>query len=75
MSLENTNSRASANGLDLLRYNKIISEKEIIEDINNTTINDIQEILKDIITTVPTVAIYGKVKNVYTYDEIKAKLK
>ena len=73
MSLENTNSRASSNGLDLIKYNRIIDEKEIIENIDKTTIEDVKNILKNIVSTQPSIALYGDCKNVYSYNEIKNK--
>lgn len=73
MSLENTNSRASSNGLDLIKYNKIISEKDIIDNIDKTTIEDVKGILRTIVSKQPSIALYGSNDNVYSYDDIRGK--
>lgn len=73
MSLENTNSRASSNGMDIIKYNRIVDEKEVIERINETTVDDVKTILKNIVSTEPSVAIYGNGDDVYNYEEIKEK--
>lgn len=75
MGLESTNNRASSNGYDIIKYDKIIDEKEVIDNINSTTVDDIQNILQNIISTTPTVALYGKVKDSYDYNIIKEKIK
>ncbi len=73
MGLESTSNRASSNGGDLLKYNKVIKEKEIIDDISSTSIEDVENILKQIISGTPTVALYGKLSSVYDYEVIKGK--
>ena len=75
MSMENTNSRASCNGMDMIKYGKVIDNKEIIESIDETTIDDVKSILHDIISTTPSVAIYGNNDNVYNYEQIKDKFR
>lgn len=75
MGLENTSSRASSNGADILKYGKVIDEQDIIEDINSTTIEEVQDILKNIICSTPSIALYGKVGDSYDYDLIKSKIK
>lgn len=75
MSLESTNSRASSNGNDILKYGRIITNQEIIDDINSTTIEDVQNIIIDLISGDPTIALYGKIANAYDYEIIKKKIK
>lgn len=76
MSLESTTSRASNNGSDMLLYDKIISKEEIIEEIDGTTIEDVEEILRKIVSSSdPAVALYGKVKDVCDYEEIRKKFR
>lgn len=75
MSLENTNARASANGGDLLTHDRIISKEEIIDNINSITKNDVKNCLAKIIVGTPSATLYGKVKEVYEYDEVKKKFK
>lgn len=76
MSLENTTSRASSNGNDILIYDKIITKEEIIEEINSINMNDVKSSLFRLISSSePSVALYGKVKDTYDYEEIKEKFR
>ncbi len=76
MALENTTSRASGNGSDILLYNRVINKEEIIQEIDSTNIKDVKENLEKIVTSSePAIALYGKIKDVYDYDKIKEKFK
>ena len=73
MSMENTNSRASCNGMDMAKYNRIISNEEVLEKIDKITIDDVKNVLYNIVSTTPSIAIYGNNDNVYNYEQIKEK--
>jgi predicted Zn-dependent peptidase len=74
MNLESSMGRAAPNGFDLLYHEKVIPIEFIVEEINSTTKDDVKNILKELISGKPTVAMYGKIKkDVYDYDKIISK--
>lgn len=73
MSLENTNVRATTNATNLVFHGKVETPKEIIDNINAASIEDIKILIKKIINTKPSLALYGNVKNSYEYDDLMIK--
>lgn len=73
MSLENTNSRASANAANMVFHGKIDTPEEIIDAINAVTIEDAQELLKSIIASKPSLALYGNLSGSYDYEALVEK--
>ena len=64
MSQETSNSRCQKIGSNILSYNKIISQKEIIDKINNITLKDVTSYLQKVTTSSkPTIAQIGKIAN------------
>ena len=60
---------------NLLHGSKIITVHDICKDIENTTKNDVINILNNIIKSTPSLVVYGKVKNVIDYDNVKKIIK
>lgn len=75
MQQENTGARATELLSNLMYKNKLPSKQEIIDEINNATIDDLTEIINDIMHSTPTLAIYGNVENKNYYDYINNLLK
>ena len=64
MSQENTNSRCQKIGSNILSYNKIIDQKEIIEKINSINLKNVKEYLqKTTCSSTPTISQIGKIAN------------
>lgn len=70
MQMESTSYRGAFLANGLIFRNKMPSVDEISKEIDNTTIQDLKRILKDILITKPTLVIYGNSKNVIKYDKI-----
>lgn len=73
MSLENTNVRATTNATNLIFHSRIETPKEIIDNINAVSIKDIENLLKKIIVTKPSLALYGNIENSYEYSDFMTK--
>ncbi|MBR2868269.1 MAG: insulinase family protein [Clostridia bacterium] len=71
MELENVSAHASRNGRNLLLYNKIIPEEDIIKGIRAVTVEDIRKTAEEIFDMSKiSVCVVGKVKSKKTYREI-----
>jgi predicted Zn-dependent peptidase len=70
MSLENTNSRCQKLGNNILNHNKIISNKDIINKINNINIDELINYSSNLIKQKPTFTAIGKIENIIDYKEI-----
>lgn len=71
MDLENISSHASRNGRNLLLYNKIIPQEEIINNIRAVTLEDIREVAAEIFDLSKiSICVTGKVKSKKAYKEI-----
>jgi predicted Zn-dependent peptidase len=70
MSLENTNSRCQKLGNNILNYNKIISNKDIINKINNINIDELINYSSNLVKQKPTFTAIGKVENIMDYKKI-----
>ncbi len=71
MSMENTNYRATKNANNLVFQNKIETPKEIIDKVNSVSIEDVENLLKKIISGKPTLALYGNISDSLDYKDIK----
>ena len=63
MAKESTNSRMQRIGSDILDYNKIYSDQELINEFNNNTKLDVINLASQIFASQPTLAVLGEVKN------------
>jgi predicted Zn-dependent peptidase len=70
MSLENTNSRCQKLGNNILNHNKIISNKDIINKINNINIDELINYSSNLIKQKPTFTAIGKIENIIDYKKI-----
>ena len=68
MGMENTNYRATVNAGNFVFHGKIETPKEVIDYINSVTISDVENMLKKIISTKPSLALYGKIAESMSYD-------
>ncbi len=75
MQLEKTSSRAKMLANSLIFRNKVVSVKKIINLIEKIKQEDLIDVLKHIISSKPTIAIYGNIKNMYEYKNIVKMLK
>lgn len=71
MSKESTSSRMQKLGSDIISYNKIISDKEIISKIRKITEKEISQLASKIfINTKTTFSAIGNVKNIKSFSKI-----
>jgi predicted Zn-dependent peptidase len=70
MSLENTNSRCQKLGNNILNHNKIISNKDIINKINDINIDELINYSSNLIKQKPTFTAIGKIENIIDYKKI-----
>ena len=76
MSKESTNSRSQRLGSDILSYNRLISDQEILEKISAVKKSDITKLAQKIFfSSKPTFAAIGCVKEIMEYEKITKKLK
>lgn len=74
MQLENMSNRGSMLLSNVIFKNELPSKQEIIDQIESTTKENVVAMLKNIIKTKPTVALYGDLENIYNYEEIQGKI-
>ncbi|MDA0780900.1 MAG: pitrilysin family protein [Rickettsiales bacterium] len=75
MAQESSNNRADALGRRLICYNRYISNQEILDRMNSTTVTDVKEVLEKIITSSkPTIAAIGKLDKLESYNDINGRL-
>ena len=75
MQLEKTSSRAKMLANSLIFRNKVVSVKKIINLIEKIKQEDLIDVLKHIISSKPTIAVYGNIKNMYEYKDILKMLR
>ena len=75
MSMESSIARAKRLGSNFAMFGRYISNDEILEKINKTSIQSLKSMAKRIIKSNPTIATLGKVANIYSYNNIIDKLK
>ncbi len=73
MAKESTNARMQRIGNDILDYNKIYTDQELIEEFNSNTKLDINNLASQIFADSPTLAVLGEVKN-FNFDSDNLKL-
>lgn len=71
MAKESTSGRMQKLGGDIFAYNRIVSDKEILEKVMAVSKQDIINLAQKVFTSSkPTFAAIGKVKEVMSYDEL-----
>jgi len=73
MAKESTNARMQRIGSDILDYNKIYSDQELINEFNNNTKLDVSNLAGKIFAGSPTLAVLGEVKD-FNFDSDNLKL-
>ena len=73
MAKESTNARMQRIGNDILDYNKIYTDQELIEEFNSNTKLDVNNLASQIFAESPTLAVLGEVKN-FNFDSDNLKL-
>jgi len=73
MAKESTNARMQRIGNDILDYNKIYTDQELIEEFNSNTKLDVNNLASQIFAGSPTLAVLGEVKN-FNFDSDNFKL-
>jgi predicted Zn-dependent peptidase len=74
MGLESSSSTAEILARQNLIYNRSLSIKEIVEKIDNATVDDIQKIAQEIFSSDPTYTLLGAVDKHMEYDELQKAL-
>lgn len=75
MALESSSSVSEKLARQMLLFNRTISVKETIENIDNVTVEDIRKIAEKVFSSKPTYALVGNVENHIAYDELCNLLK
>lgn len=74
MSKESTIARSQKLGSDILAYNRIISEAEVIDKISAISKKDLTDFATKIITSSkPSFAAIGKIKKLANYEKVSKK--
>ena len=73
MAKESTNARMQRIGNDILCYNKIYTDQELINEFNNNTKLDVSNLAGKIFANSPTLAVLGEVKD-FNFDSDNLKL-
>ena len=74
MNLENVSSRTSRNGRNVLLYNKITTEDEVVNKIRAVTLDELKETARELLDlTKISFCAAGKLKNEKTYKKIFQK--
>ncbi len=75
MSLESSSATSEILARQQLIFNRIIPIKEMVERIDNTTLDDIQKTAQTIFSSNPTYTLLGAIGEHASYDELKNMLK
>lgn len=75
MSQESVSGRGKSIASDLVNFNRIISNSEILDKINSVNVKSVQELLTHMIDTNPTLVLLGNIKNSMNYEEYLNELK
>lgn len=74
MSKESTSSRMQKLGSDILAFNRLISDQEIIEKVLEVKKSNLTELAERIFSSKPTFAAIGQMKGIKDYQQIKDQL-
>ena len=75
MQNENTSGHADKNACMMLHYGRVMSEKEILDDIKRISMEDIRDCADSLFSQKPTVAALGPISHLMNYKDICASLK
>jgi predicted Zn-dependent peptidase len=74
MSLDSINSRASSMGRRLMCFDKYITNKEILENIEAVSLVEVKQLLEKTLSTKLTVAAIGKLNKLADYDVLSKRM-
>lgn len=74
MSKESTTSVSHRMAHSILNYDRVIDDSELLTEIGKVTISDVQDLLKSILATTPTLATYGKTGSVPPLATLQERL-
>ena len=74
MSIESTRTNAVVGAYQILRYGKLIDIEERIEKINQVSKESIEKVAKKLLSSNPTLASIGPIKNLESLEKIKARM-
>ncbi|MDR3079159.1 MAG: insulinase family protein [Rickettsiales bacterium] len=74
MNLESTTNRASSNANGLIFRGRIETMEEIADKIDSIRVEDVEQLLAKIVSGRPTIAAYGRVDGLLSYDELREKI-
>ena len=72
-SLESCRSNASSCADDLLNYNRIIKVEEQLEKINKVSKDSIQKVVTQMLSSDPTIASIGPIKNLEKLENLRSR--
>lgn len=75
MGLESSSSYTEVIARQLLIFNRVIPIDEMVERIENVSRDDVLQTAQKILSTVPTYALVGDIKNHFGYEKIQEMLK
>ncbi len=74
MSMESSGSRAEKLVNNIATFGRIISNEEVVSKIEIITVEDVQNCIRSIISTVCTVSAVGQIDSLQSYDQISNRL-
>ena len=75
MGLESSSSYTEVIARQLLIFNRVIPIDEMVERIENVSRDDVLQTAQKILSTAPTYALVGDIKNHFGYEKIQEMLK
>ena len=75
MALESTSSSAEVIARQMLLYNRVIPTKETVERLESVTMEDVQNIARQIFSKNPTYTLLGDLKEYPTFEKLQSYLK
>ena len=70
MSMESSGSRAEKLVNNFSTFDRIISNKEVVDKIEAITINDVQNCIKSLLSSICTISAVGQIDKLQTHNEI-----
>ena len=74
MAMESSSNNAGTSAYQLIRFDKLIDVEERIKKINQVSKESIEKVVKKLLSSNPTIASIGPIKNLETIKEIQSRL-
>ena len=75
MALESSSSTSEVIARQMLLFGRVLPTEEIVEKIENVTLDDIRDTANKIFSTKPTYALLGSLKKYPDYEQLQKLLK